>query len=257
LAGAGEGQCREDDRPDRGAGRLDREAQPLLPRKACRIKCPRRTPVGRHVLLRYLQGDRAVSTCTVVTPSAPTPSASCTSPSSPTRRRCCTTTCCPSTAISTRCSPTTFYVGKQREGLASRSLHSGRNRRLRQTVSTGSRLRLHGTDKRGVLPPRIPSLDERPVMCSRLDDGMRDARHLGSERRHGLAAAIDVARTVGDVSAELVAEAVVALACCGLRCHSERTAQARVAVLRHLVRPRKVPDWQVARSRPQNFRNWR
>ena len=24
-----------------------------------------------------------------------------------------------------------------------------------------------------------------------------------------------------------------------------------------LVRPRNVPDWQVARSRPQNFRNWR
>jgi len=25
----------------------------------------------------------------------------------------------------------------------------------------------------------------------------------------------------------------------------------------NLVRPRKVPDWQVARSSPQNFRNWR
>jgi len=63
---------------------------------------------------------------------------------------------------------------------------------------------------------------------------MRDTRHLGRERGHGLTAAIGIARMAGHVSSELVAEAVVALARCRLRGHPKSAAQARVAVLRQL-----------------------
>ena len=46
--------------------------------------------------------------------------------------------------------------------------------------------------QRGVLPSGVRPFDERTVLGSRLDDGVRDARHLGGECSHRLAAAIRV-----------------------------------------------------------------
>lgn len=46
--------------------------------------------------------------------------------------------------------------------------------------------------QRGVLPSGVRPFDERTVLGSRLDDGMRDARHFGGERGHRLATAIGV-----------------------------------------------------------------
>jgi hypothetical protein len=87
---------------------------------------------------------------------------------------------------------------------------------------------------RGVHPPGIRPFEERPVLCPRLDNRVSHARHLGGERRHRLAATVGIVRVPGDISSELVAEAVVALARGDLGSHPEGAAQARVAVLGQL-----------------------
>ena len=63
---------------------------------------------------------------------------------------------------------------------------------------------------------------------------MRHPRHLGGERGHRLATAISIVRVTGNIAAELVAKAVVALARGDLRRHPERSAQPGIAVLRQL-----------------------
>ena len=88
--------------------------------------------------------------------------------------------------------------------------------------------------QRGVLPPGIRPFEERPVLCPRLDDGVSHTRHLGGERRHRLAATVGIVRVPGDISSELIAEAVVALTRGDLGSHPEGPAQARIAVLGQL-----------------------
>lgn len=110
--------------------------------------------------------------------------------------------------------------------------------------------------QRGVLPPGIRPFQERPVFCSRLNDGMRHTCHLGSERGHLLATSIGIIRVTSHIAAELVAETVVALAATCAAIQKVRRSRA-LPYFDSLVRPRNVPDWQVARSRPQNFRNCR
>lgn len=78
--------------------------------------------------------------------------------------------------------------------------------------------------QRGVLPSGVRPLEERTVLGSRFDDGMRDARHLGGECSHRLAAAIRVIAMASYIAAKLVAEAVVALANGDLRGHPEGAA---------------------------------
>ena len=63
---------------------------------------------------------------------------------------------------------------------------------------------------------------------------MRRPRHLGGERGHRLATAIGIVRVTGNIAAELIAEAVVTLACGDLRRHPERSAQAGIALLQKL-----------------------
>ena len=78
--------------------------------------------------------------------------------------------------------------------------------------------------QRGVLPSGVRPFDERTVLGSRLDDGVRDARHLGGECSHRLAAAIRVVAVAGNIAAKLVAETVVALADGDLGRHPEGAA---------------------------------
>jgi hypothetical protein len=52
----------------------------------------------------------------------------------------------------------------------------------------------------------------------------------------------------GNIATKLVAEAVVTLTDGDLSCHPEGAVAGRCPYLESLVRPRKVPDWQVARS---------
>src|SRR5690606_16476139 len=94
-----------------------------------------------------------------------------------------------------------------------------------RTLSTGSRDAPSRHLQRGVLPPGVRPFEERPVLCSRLDDGVSHARHLGGERRHRLAATIGIIRVPGYISSELVAEAVVALTRGDLGGHPEGAAQ--------------------------------
>jgi hypothetical protein len=56
------------------------------------------------------------------------------------------------------------------------------------------------------------------------------ARHLGGERRHRLATTIGIVRVPGDISSELVAEAIVALTRGDLGSHPEGPAQARIEI---------------------------
>jgi hypothetical protein len=53
---------------------------------------------------------------------------------------------------------------------------------------------------------------------------VRDARHLGGECGHGLAAAIRVVSMAGNIATKLVAEAVVTLTDGDLSCHPEGAA---------------------------------
>jgi len=75
---------------------------------------------------------------------------------------------------------------------------------------------------------------------------------------------------LGDVAFELVAEAVGALEHGRLPRHPERSAQSGIAILRDPASAAELPieapsvqarwatpDCTVARSMPQNFRNWR
>ena len=84
--------------------------------------------------------------------------------------------------------------------------------------------------QRGVLPSGVRPFDERAVLGSRLDDGVHDARHLGGESGHRLAAAIGVVGMAIDIAGELVTEAVVGLSDRDLRCHPEGTSQPGIAV---------------------------
>ena len=54
--------------------------------------------------------------------------------------------------------------------------------------------------QRGVLPSGVRPFKERTVLGSRLDDGVRNARHLGGERGHRLAAAIRIVGMSGDIA---------------------------------------------------------
>lgn len=54
--------------------------------------------------------------------------------------------------------------------------------------------------QRGVLPSGVRPFKERTVLGSRLDDGVRNARHLGGERGHRLAAAIRIVGMPGDIA---------------------------------------------------------
>jgi len=85
--------------------------------------------------------------------------------------------------------------------------------------------------QRGVLPSGVRPFDERKVLGSRLDDGMRDARHLGGERGHRLATAIRIVGMPGDIAPHLIAEAVVALTDRDLRRHPECAPQPGIAIL--------------------------
>ncbi len=78
--------------------------------------------------------------------------------------------------------------------------------------------------QRGVLPSGVRPFNERTVLGSRLDDSVRDARHLGGECGHGLAAAIRVVSMAGNIATKLVAEAVVTLTDGDLSCHPEGAA---------------------------------
>ena len=75
--------------------------------------------------------------------------------------------------------------------------------------------------QRGVLPSGVRPLKERAVLGPRLDDGVCDGRHLGGQSGHRLTAAIRVVGMSIHVTAELVAEAVVALARSNLCSHPE------------------------------------
>ena len=85
--------------------------------------------------------------------------------------------------------------------------------------------------QRGVLPSGVRPFEERAVLGSRLDDGVRDARHLGGECSHCLASAIRVAGVSFHVSTQLIAKAVVALASGDLCGHPESAAQPSIAIL--------------------------
>lgn len=100
-------------------------------------------------------------------------------------------------------------------------------RRKARTLSTGSLSRPRGSAERGPSTWH-PAVQERPVPCPRRDDGVSHARHFGGERRHRLAATVGIIRVPGDISSELVAEAVVALTRGDLCSHPEGTAQAGI-----------------------------
>ncbi len=61
----------------------------------------------------------------------------------------------------------------------------------------------------------------------------------------------------GDVALELVAEAVLPLPMATCPANQSVRRSPALPYFDSLVWPRKVPDCWVARSRPQNFRNWR
>ena len=113
-------------------------------------------------------------------------------------------------------------------------------------------------------------LEDGAVVDAAFDDGVRGARHLGSDRRERLAAEIGIVPIARDVALELGSEAVVALADRDLPGHPQGPAQARVAELGELglasalpieapsVQARwATPDCWVERSRSSSFRNWR
>ena len=101
------------------------------------------------------------------------------------------------------------------------------------------------------------TLKERPLVFSALDYRVHHTGHLGGYSGLGLAAQIGIVAIALGVAFELVPKAVVALAGRHLGGDPYGPAQTRIAVLRQLGAAAELPDLQVARSSPQNFRNWR
>src|ERR1700680_5067586 len=90
------------------------------------------------------------------------------------------------------------------------------------------RPRPHGSNRAGFFH-LVPDLREGPIVGSSLDQGMSDARHLGSDGGQGLAPEILVVAILGDVTPEVIAEAVIALLDCDLGRQPEGPAQAGIA----------------------------
>ena len=86
---------------------------------------------------------------------------------------------------------------------------------------------------------------------------MRDARHLGGDGGDRLAPEMLVVGILGDVAAiarwnEFSRWRIAT--CAAIQKVRRRRALPNFD---SLVWPRNMPDWWVARSNPQNFRNWR
>ena len=81
---------------------------------------------------------------------------------------------------------------------------------------------------------------EGPVVCSGLDQGMNNARHLGSDGDGCLAPQILVLAIFGNVATEAIAQTVIALTDRDLGGQPKGSAQACVAVLRQACLPAKL-----------------
>jgi hypothetical protein len=88
---------------------------------------------------------------------------------------------------------------------------------------------------------RHRSLHEGPVICSGLDQGMNNARHLGGDGDGCLASQILVLAVFGNMAAEAITEAVVALADGDLGGQPEGSAQTRIAELRQACLSSTLP----------------
>jgi hypothetical protein len=84
---------------------------------------------------------------------------------------------------------------------------------------------------------------------------MRDARHFGSDGAQGLAPQVPVVAILGDVTPEVIAEAVLTLTDGDLGGQPKGPAQTGIAELRQPGLTTELSRLWVARSKPQNFKN--